>query len=129
LQTAKPSLHGAINVLDLAKRTRARFLQTSRSEAYGNPEVHSQPESYWGKVNPIGIRSSCDEGKRCAETLFFDYHRQYHLDIEVLRIFNTYRSRMHPNDTRVVINLLLRPYKAKTSPFMVMDSNPEAFAR
>jgi UDP-glucuronate decarboxylase len=95
-------------MLGLAKRTRARILQASTSEVYGDPEVHPQPEEYWGKVNPIGIRSCYDEGKRCAETLFFDYHRQHNLDIKVVRIFNTYGPRMHPNDGRVVSNFIVQ---------------------
>jgi UDP-glucuronate decarboxylase len=108
VQTTKTSVHGAINMLGLAKRTRARILQASTSEVYGDPEVHPQPEEYWGKVNPIGIRSCYDEGKRCAETLFFDYHRQHNLDIKVVRIFNTYGPRMHPNDGRVVSNFIVQ---------------------
>jgi UDP-glucuronate decarboxylase len=106
VQTTKTSVHGAINMLGLAKRTRARILQASTSEVYGDPEVHPQPESYWGKVNPIGIRSCYDEGKRCAETLFFDYHRQHGVNIKVARIFNTYGPRMHPRDGRVVSNFI-----------------------
>lgn len=108
VQTTKTSVHGAINMLGLAKRTRARILQASTSEVYGDPEVHPQSEEYWGKVNPIGIRSCYDEGKRCAETLFFDYHRQHSLDIKVVRIFNTYGPRMHPNDGRVVSNFIVQ---------------------
>ena len=108
VQTTKTSVHGAINMLGLAKRTRARILQASTSEVYGDPEVHPQPEEYWGKVNPIGIRSCYDEGKRCAETLFFDYNRQHNLDIKVVRIFNTYGPRMHPNDGRVVSNFIVQ---------------------
>ncbi len=108
VQTTKTSVHGAINVLGLAKRLRAKILQASTSEVYGDPEVHPQPESYWGKVNPIGIRACYDEGKRCAETLFFDYFRQYQLDIKVVRIFNTYGPRMHPNDGRVVSNFIVQ---------------------
>lgn len=108
VQTTKTSVHGAINMLGLAKRTRAKILQASTSEVYGDPEVHPQPESYWGKVNPIGIRSCYDEGKRCAETLFFDYHRQHNLKIKVARIFNTYGERMHPNDGRVVSNFIMQ---------------------
>jgi UDP-glucuronate decarboxylase len=108
VQTTKTSVHGAINMLGLAKRTKARIFQASTSEVYGDPEVHPQPESYWGKVNPIGIRSCYDEGKRCAETLFFDYHRQHNLDIKVARIFNTYGPRMHPNDGRVVSNFIVQ---------------------
>ena len=106
VQTTKTSVLGAINMLGLAKRTRARILQASTSEVYGDPEVHPQPEGYWGNVNPIGTRSCYDEGKRCAETLFFDYHRQHGLGIRVARIFNTYGPRMHPNDGRVVSNFI-----------------------
>jgi UDP-glucuronate decarboxylase len=108
VQTTKTSVHGAINMLGLAKRTHARILQASTSEVYGDPEVHPQPEEYWGRVNPIGIRSCYDEGKRCAETLFFDYHRQHQTDIKVVRIFNTYGPRMHPNDGRVVSNFIVQ---------------------
>ncbi len=108
VQTTKTSVHGAINMLGLAKRTGARILQASTSEVYGDPEVHPQSESYWGRVNPIGIRSCYDEGKRCAETLFFDYWRQHQLEIKVLRIFNTYGPRMHPNDGRVVSNFIVQ---------------------
>src|SRR5499433_2187539 len=108
VQTTKTSVHGAINMLGLAKRLRARIFQASTSEVYGDPEVHPQTESYWGRVNPIGIRSCYDEGKRCAETLFFDYHRQHRLEIRVARIFNTYGPRMHPNDGRVVSNFFVR---------------------
>lgn len=108
VQTVKTSVHGAINMLGLAKRTGARILQASTSEVYGDPEVHPQPESYWGRVNPIGPRSCYDEGKRCAETLFFDYHRQHNLDIRVARIFNTYGPRMHPKDGRVVSNFIVQ---------------------
>lgn len=111
VQTTKTSVHGAINLLGLAKRTRARIFQASTSEVYGDPEEHPQPESYWGKVNPIGIRSCYDEGKRCAETLFFDYRRQHNLDIKVARIFNTYGPRMHPNDGRVVSNFIVQALK------------------
>ena len=113
VQTTKTSVHGAINMLGLAKRTRARILQASTSEVYGDPEVHPQPESYWGRVNPIGIRSCYDEGKRCAETLFFDYHRQHQTDIKVVRIFNTYGPRMHPNDGRVVSNFIVQALQGK----------------
>jgi UDP-glucuronate decarboxylase len=113
VQTTKTSVHGAINMLGLAKRTRARILQASTSEVYGDPEVHPQPEGYWGKVNPIGIRSCYDEGKRCAETLFFDYHRQHQTDIKVVRIFNTYGPRMHPNDGRVVSNFIVQALQGK----------------
>jgi UDP-glucuronate decarboxylase len=108
VQTTKTSVLGAINVLGLAKRTKARILQASTSEVYGDPNVHPQPETYWGHVNPIGTRSCYDEGKRCAETLFFDYHRQHQLDIRVVRIFNTYGPRMHPNDGRVVSNFIVQ---------------------
>jgi UDP-glucuronate decarboxylase len=106
--TTKTSVHGAINMLGLAKRLKARIMQASTSEVYGDPEVHPQTESYWGHVNPIGIRSCYDEGKRCAETLFFDYHRQHRLEIKVARIFNTYGPRMHPNDGRVVSNFIMQ---------------------
>lgn len=108
VQTTKTSVHGAINMLGLAKRTGAKILQASTSEVYGDPELHPQPESYWGNVNPIGPRSCYDEGKRCAETLFFDYYRQYKLPIKVARIFNTYGPRMHPNDGRVVSNFIMQ---------------------
>jgi UDP-glucuronate decarboxylase len=108
VQTTKTSVHGAINMLGLAKRIKAKILQASTSEVYGDPVVHPQPESYWGNVNPIGIRSCYDEGKRCAETLFFDYHRQHKLRIKVARIFNTYGPRMHPNDGRVVSNFVVQ---------------------
>ncbi len=108
VQTTKTSVHGAINMLGLAKRTRAKILQASTSEVYGDPKVHPQTEDYWGHVNPIGLRSCYDEGKRCAETLFFDYHRQHRLRIKVARIFNTYGPRMHPNDGRVVSNFIVQ---------------------
>ena len=108
VQTTKTSVHGAINMLGLAKRINARILQASTSEVYGDPECHPQEESYWGNVNPIGPRSCYDEGKRCAETLFFDYHRQHQLDIKVVRIFNTYGPNMHPNDGRVVSNFIMQ---------------------
>ena len=108
VQTTKTSVHGAINMLGLAKRLRAKILQASTSEVYGDPEVHPQPEKYWGRVNPIGPRSCYDEGKRCAETLFFDYWRQHRLRIKVARIFNTYGPRMHPNDGRVVSNFIVQ---------------------
>ncbi len=108
VQTTKTSVHGAINMLGLAKRTKARILQASTSEVYGDPEVHPQREDYWGHVNPIGSRSCYDEGKRCAETLFFDYWRQHSLPIKVIRIFNTYGPRMHPNDGRVVSNFIMQ---------------------
>ena len=108
VQTTKTSVHGAINMLGLAKRTRATILQASTSEVYGDPEIHPQTEDYWGRVNPIGPRSCYDEGKRCAETLFFDYYRQHQLQIKVVRIFNTYGPRMHPNDGRVVSNFIVQ---------------------
>lgn len=108
VQTTKTSVHGAINMLGLAKRVKAKILQASTSEVYGDPTIHPQPESYWGNVNPIGIRSCYDEGKRCAETLFFDYNRQHMLRIKVARIFNTYGPRMHPNDGRVVSNFIMQ---------------------
>jgi UDP-glucuronate decarboxylase len=114
VQTTKTSVHGAINMLGLAKRLNARILQASTSEVYGDPEVHPQTEDYWGRVNPIGIRSCYDEGKRCAETLFFDYYRQHQLEIKVMRIFNTYGPRMHPNDGRVVSNFILQALKNKS---------------
>ena len=113
VQTTKTSVHGAINMLGLAKRTGARILQASTSEVYGDPEIHPQTEDYWGRVNPIGIRSCYDEGKRCAETLFFDYHRQYAVDIRVARIFNTYGPRMHPKDGRVVSNFIVQALKGE----------------
>ena len=108
VQTTKTSVHGAINMLGLAKRTGAKIFQASTSEVYGDPQVHPQPEGYWGHVNPIGQRSCYDEGKRCAETLFFDYHRQHQLRIKVARIFNTYGPNMHPNDGRVVSNFIMQ---------------------
>lgn len=108
VQTTKTSVHGAINMLGLAKRVGAKIFQASTSEVYGDPEIHPQPESYWGSVNPIGFRSCYDEGKRCAETLFFDYHRQHKLRIKVARIFNTYGPNMHPNDGRVVSNFIVQ---------------------
>ena len=108
VQTTKTSVHGAINMLGLAKRTKAKIFQSSTSEVYGDPEVHPQSENYWGRVNPAGIRSCYDEGKRCAETLFFDYWRQHDLEIKVARIFNTYGPRMHPNDGRVVSNFIMQ---------------------
>ncbi|ACA19007.1 NAD-dependent epimerase/dehydratase [Methylobacterium sp. 4-46] len=113
VQTTKTSVHGAINMLGLAKRVKAKVLQASTSEVYGDPEVHPQPEEYWGRVNPIGFRSCYDEGKRCAETLFFDYHRQHNLPIKVVRIFNTYGPRMHPNDGRVVSNLIVQALRGE----------------
>jgi len=111
VQTTKTSVHGAINMLGLAKRTKAKILQASTSEVYGDPKMHPQSEDYWGHVNPIGIRSCYDEGKRCAETLFFDYRRQHNLRIKVARIFNTYGPRMHPNDGRVVSNVIVQALK------------------
>ena len=108
VQTTKTSVHGAINMLGLAKRVKAKILQASTSEVYGDPEIHPQTEDYWGNVNPIGTRSCYDEGKRCAETLFFDYHRQHKLQIKVARIFNTYGPRMHPNDGRVISNFIMQ---------------------
>ena len=113
VQTTKTSVHGAINVLGLAKRIRAKILQASTSEVYGDPDVHPQEESYWGRVNPIGPRSCYDEGKRCAETLFFDYHRQYDVRIKIARIFNTYGPRIHPNDGRVVSNFIVQALENK----------------
>jgi UDP-glucuronate decarboxylase len=113
VQTTKTSVHGAINMLGLAKRVKARILQASTSEVYGDPEIHPQPEAYWGNVNPIGIRSCYDEGKRCAETLFFDYKRQHDTDIKVIRIFNTYGPRMHPNDGRVVSNFIVQALRGE----------------
>ena len=112
--TTKTSVHGAINMLGLAKRVKARILQASTSEVYGDPTVHPQPEGYWGNVNPIGPRSCYDEGKRCAETLFFDYHRQHGLPIKVARIFNTYGPRMHPDDGRVVSNFIVQALRGES---------------
>jgi UDP-glucuronate decarboxylase len=139
VQTTKTSVHGAINMLGLAKRTKARIFQASTSEVYGDPEVHPQPESYWGRVNPIGPRSCYDEGKRCAETLFFDYQRQHNLDIKVVRIFNTYGPRMHPNDGRVVSNFIVQALKGEditiygdgqqTRSFCYVDDMIEGFVR
>ena len=113
VQTVKTSVHGAINMLGLAKRVNARILQASTSEVYGNPEVHPQTEGYFGSVNPIGVRACYDEGKRCAETLFFDYHRQYNVDIKVARIFNTYGPNMHPQDGRVVSNFIVQALRGE----------------
>lgn len=113
VQTTKTSVHGAINMLGLAKRTGARILQASTSEVYGDPSVHPQPETYWGNVNPIGVRSCYDEGKRCAETLFFDYWRQHNVSIKIARIFNTYGPGMHPNDGRVVSNFIVQALKGE----------------
>ena len=139
VQTTKTSVHGAINMLGLAKRLRARIFQASTSEVYGDPTVHPQTEAYWGNVNPIGIRSCYDEGKRCAETLFFDYHRQYQLDIRVARIFNTYGPRMHPNDGRVVSNFIVQALNGdditiygegqQTRSFCYVDDLIEGFIR
>lgn len=139
VQTTKTSVHGAINMLGLAKRLRAKILQASTSEVYGDPEVHPQPESYWGKVNTIGVRSCYDEGKRCAETLFFDYHRQHQLRIKVVRIFNTYGPRMHPNDGRVVSNFIMQALRgeditiygtgSQTRSFCYVDDLLEAMIR
>jgi len=113
VQTTKTSVHGAINMLGLAKRVKAKILQASTSEVYGDPKIHPQPEAYWGHVNPIGIRSCYDEGKRCAETLFFDYYRQNQVRIKVARIFNTYGPRMHPNDGRVVSNFVVQALRGE----------------
>ncbi|MCL5004639.1 MAG: SDR family oxidoreductase [Patescibacteria group bacterium] len=113
VQTTKTSVHGAINMLGLAKRTKAKILQASTSEVYGDPEIHPQPENYWGRVNPIGVRACYDEGKRCAETLFFDYWRQHKVKIRVIRIFNTYGPNMHPNDGRVVSNFIVQALKGE----------------
>src|SRR5512141_3259904 len=113
VQTTKTSVHGAINMLGLAKRVKAKIFQASTSEVYGDPDQHPQPESYWGRVNPIGVRSCYDEGKRCAETLFFDYWRQHRLQIKVARIFNTYGPRMHPHDGRVVSNFVVQALRGE----------------
>jgi UDP-glucuronate decarboxylase len=139
VQTTKTSVHGAINMLGLAKRVKARILQASTSEVYGDPEVHPQVEGYLGRVNPIGPRSCYDEGKRCAETLFFDYHRQHGLDIKVARIFNTYGPRMHPNDGRVVSNFIMQALRneditlygdgMQTRSFCYVDDLVEALMR
>ena len=139
VQTTKTSVHGAINMLGLAKRLKARIFQASTSEVYGDPDVHPQTEEYWGRVNPIGIRSCYDEGKRCAETLFFDYHRQHRLDIKVARIFNTYGPRMHPNDGRVVSNFIVQALQNRditlygdgqqTRSFCYVDDLVEGFLR
>lgn len=139
VQTTKTSVHGAINMLGLAKRTKAKILQASTSEVYGDPEVHPQREDYWGHVNPIGIRSCYDEGKRCAETLFFDYHRQHQLEIKVVRIFNTYGPRMHPNDGRVVSNFIVQALRgenitiygdgSQTRSFCYVDDLIDGFVR
>jgi UDP-glucuronate decarboxylase len=139
VQTTKTSVHGAINMLGLAKRTKARIMQASTSEVYGDPEVHPQTEEYWGRVNPVGIRSCYDEGKRCAETLFFDYYRQHDVDIKVVRIFNTYGPRMHPNDGRVVSNFIVQALRgeditlygdgSQTRSFCYVDDLIDAFLR
>jgi UDP-glucuronate decarboxylase len=139
VQTTKTSVHGAINMLGLAKRVKAKILQASTSEVYGDPEIHPQTESYWGRVNPVGVRSCYDEGKRCAETLFFDYWRQHRLRIKVLRIFNTYGPRMHPNDGRVVSNFIMQALKGEevtiygdgtqTRSFCYVDDLIEAIVR
>jgi UDP-glucuronate decarboxylase len=127
VQTTKTSVHGAINMLGLAKRVKAKILQASTSEIYGDPEIHPQPESYWGRVNPIGPRSCYDEGKRCAETLFFDYHRQHHLRIKIARIFNTYGPRMHPNDGRVVSNFIVQALKGEPITIYGQGSQTRSF--
>jgi UDP-glucuronate decarboxylase len=139
VQTTKTSVHGAINMLGLAKRLDAKIMQASTSEIYGDPNIHPQLETYWGNVNPIGIRSCYDEGKRCAETLFFDYHRQHNLRIKVARIFNTYGPRMHPHDGRVVSNFIMQALKneditifgdgQQTRSFCYCDDLIEAFIR
>lgn len=139
VQTTKTSVHGAINMLGLAKRLRAKVFQASTSEVYGDPEIHPQHESYWGNTNPIGVRSCYDEGKRCAETLFFDYWRQHQLQIKVARIFNTYGPRMHPNDGRVVSNFIVQALQgdditlygdgSQTRSFCYVDDLVEAFVR
>jgi UDP-glucuronate decarboxylase len=139
VQTTKTSVHGAINMLGLAKRVKARILQASTSEIYGDPEIHPQKESYWGRVNPVGPRSCYDEGKRCAETLFFDYQHQHNLDIKVVRIFNTYGPRMHPNDGRVISNFIVQAIKGEditiygdgrqTRSFCYVDDLIEGFVR
>jgi UDP-glucuronate decarboxylase len=139
VQTTKTSVHGAINMLGLAKRTKAKIFQASTSEVYGDPSVHPQQEDYWGNVNPIGLRSCYDEGKRCAETLFFDYRRQHNLRIKVARIFNTYGPRMHPNDGRVVSNFIVQALNGEpitvygegnqTRSFCYVDDLIDAFVR
>ncbi|MGZ5271889.1 MAG: UDP-glucuronic acid decarboxylase family protein [Ramlibacter sp.] len=139
VQTIKTSVHGAINVLGLAQRVNARVFQASTSEVYGDPDTHPQPESYWGRVNPVGPRSCYDEGKRCAETLFMDYHRQYGVDVRVARIFNTYGPRMHPNDGRVVSNFIVQALRGEnitiygageqTRSFCYVDDLIEGFVR
>jgi UDP-glucuronate decarboxylase len=139
VQTTKTCVHGAINMLGLAKRTGAKIMQASTSEVYGDPEIHPQIESYWGRVNPIGIRSCYDEGKRCAETLFLDYHRQHNLDIKIARIFNTYGPKMHANDGRVVSNFIVQALKGEditiygdgqqSRSFCYVDEMVDAFIR
>lgn len=139
VQTTKTSVHGAINMLGLAKRVKARIFQASTSEVYGDPEEHPQTESYWGRVNPIGPRSCYDEGKRCAETLFFDYQRQHNMDIKVVRIFNTYGPNMHPNDGRVVSNFIVQALRgeditiygdgSQSRSFCYVDDMIEGFVR
>jgi len=139
VQTTKTSVHGAINMLGLAKRVKARIFQASTSEVYGDPEMHPQAEDYWGHVNPIGVRSCYDEGKRCAEALFFDYHRQHGVDIKVARIFNTYGPRMHPNDGRVVSTFIVQALRgeditifgdgSQTRSFCYVDDLVEAMIR
>ncbi len=139
VQTTKTSVHGAINMLGLAKRIKAKIFQASTSEVYGDPQIHPQPESYWGHVNPNGIRACYDEGKRCAETLFFDYHRQHNLRIKIARIFNTYGPRMHPNDGRVVSNFIVQALQgepitvygdgSQSRSFCYVDDLIEAFVR
>jgi UDP-glucuronate decarboxylase len=139
VQTTKTCVHGAINVLGLAKRIKARIFQASTSEVYGDPEVHPQSEEYWGRVNPIGLRACYDEGKRCAETLFFDYHRQHGTAIKVARIFNTYGPRMHPNDGRVISNFIMQALRSKpvtiygdgsqTRSFCYVDDMIDAFIK
>lgn len=139
IQTTKTSVHGAINMLGLARRVNAKIFQASTSEVYGDPEVHPQPEGYWGRVNPVGVRSCYDEGKRCAETLFFDYFRQHDLRIKVARIFNTYGPRMHPNDGRVVSNFIVQALQnepitvygdgSQTRSFCYVDDLIEVFVR
>ena len=129
VQTTKTSVHGAINMLGLAKRTNAKILQASTSEVYGDPQVHPQREDYWGHVNPIGIRSCYDEGKRCAETLFFDYFRQHQLRIKVARIFNTYGPNMHPNDGRVVSNFIMQALKGEAITLYGDGEQTRSFSR
>jgi len=139
VQTLKTSVHGAINMLGIAKRVRARIFQASTSEVYGDPDVHPQTEAYWGRVNPVGLRSCYDEGKRCAETLFMDYHRQWDVDVRITRIFNTYGPRMHPNDGRVVSNFIVQALRGEpitiygqgqqTRSFCFVDDLVDGFVR